>query len=143
MAGSATSQSASTEAGGGSRRRLPPCGGEFRAGFDDPRGDRGESQAALAARIAVQQPLETEFPHGAGHRCHMSMRQRTAQGHGVVDVRENGAALRQKADALDEVGLKFGEIAEGAPIDASVFPPGLPDERRGDASVVGNVFDVG
>ena len=95
------------------------------------------------ARLAVQQPLETEFPHGAGHRRHMSMWQRTAQGHGVVSVRENGATLKQKADALHEVGLKFGEIVEDAPFDVSVFPPGLPHERRGDASVIGNVFDVG
>jgi hypothetical protein len=92
------------QAGARRFRRQRPHGGQLGAGRDDPAGNHGQRQVALARRHAAEQPRQVELAHHAKHGCNMAMRQ------GALDLEyrarpcDRHAALQQHPQAINHRG---------------------------------------
>jgi hypothetical protein len=85
-------------------RQQPPQGRQFGAGGDDPAGNHGQHQIALARRRAAEQPRQIELAHPAEHSGAMAMRQGTLDLDYLARSRNRRAALQEHPQALDHRG---------------------------------------
>jgi hypothetical protein len=83
-------------------RQQPPQGRQFGAGGDDPAGNHGQHQIALARGRAAEQPRQVELAHHAEHGCNMAMRQGTLDLEYRARSCDRRAALQENPQAINQ-----------------------------------------
>ena len=129
------------EAGRGGVRREGPGAGQLGPGLDRPGDDGGQGQVAHAPWAAVQDAAHAQLPADAENGGGVAVRPGPPDGDGVLETRENDAALEHGVDGVDEEPGQPGEVGDGAPSDSLSLPPGFADQDGGRGGAVGNDVD--
>ena len=119
-----------------------PRGGELRGGGDDPGDDGSEGELAVAGVLAVEDAREAELFGEAEDGGDVAVGQGSPDRDGVIDAGEDGAALEDGPEPVDNVGRQLREVGDRLVAHAFAFAPGLSKEGLGGAAAVGDDIDA-
>lgn len=102
------------QAGARRFRRQRPHGGQLGAGRDDPAGNHGQRQVALARRRAAEQPRQVELAHRAEHGGDMAVRQGALDLEYLARSCDRRAALQQHPQSINHRGWQWAQVGQGA-----------------------------
>ncbi len=116
--------------------------GQF-AGFrhDDAARHHRRDEIALARRLAIDQLVEAQPPHGGAHRLHMPMRQRADAVEAAVRGRKL-LALEHEPDGLRLLQRQGRQVGDGPLPDALAFPDAFAQQDGGFGASIGHEVDV-
>ena len=128
VAGDGAEAEQDSEAGVGGIGGESPGGGQLGGGMDEAGDEGGQGQVALAARGAVEDAGQAELGGQAEQGGHVAMGKRPLEGDGLVEGREDDAALEEGADGIDQGWGDFGEVGESLSADAFALTPGFSQQ---------------
>jgi hypothetical protein len=108
---------------------------------DDAARDHRRNKIALARRLAIDQLVEPQPPHGDAHRLDMPMRQRADAVKAAACGRKL-LALEHQPDGLSLFQRKRRQVGDGALPDALALADALAQQDGGFGASIGHEVDI-